>query len=133
MVRRALTARKEQFCLYVIQGMTKSDAYRKAFPASRATSKSINEAACKLAARQEIRDRIGDLLREVDAESIIGLGEHLHTLRERSDHCWREDQKTIAERYDKQIGAWLARFKDAEREDKQDRDWETNGLVRWYR
>ena len=116
---KALVPRLERFALGIAQGMSKVNAYKEAHPASRAKRDSMQDMASKLAAREDIRQRVNELLRDMDPESVITLTEHLRTLKTRSDHCWAGENGTLAERYDKQIGAWLARFKDAEREDKR--------------
>ena len=114
-----LIPRLECFSVCLAKGMTQAAAYKEAHPTSKASHESCKSLGTRLAGKPEVQRRVKELLIESDPESVITLTEHLQTLKTRSDSCWQGENKNLAERYDKQIGAWLARFKDAEREDKR--------------
>lgn len=56
-----LTEKQERFARCLVEGMTKSDAYRIAYDVSNMTPKSVNEVACVLAADVKISSRVAEL------------------------------------------------------------------------
>lgn len=103
-----LSPQEARFCEYLALGHSQAAAFRLAWPNSRANDKTAVERASRIAARGNVRARMQKLLKSADVESIISIGEHVLCLKERSDACWRDGEKTIAERYDKQLGVILA-------------------------
>jgi phage terminase small subunit len=62
---RNLSPKEEAFCLAIVEGMSESDAYRKAYRPQRAKAKTINEMASRLMARPKIRARVAELMQPV--------------------------------------------------------------------
>ena len=64
---RKLTAKQEEFCrLFAIDGLNQSQAYRKAYPASRTDGNALYVKASLLMKKDKIRERI-EALREKQA------------------------------------------------------------------
>ena len=77
-----LTPREAQAAAYRAQGMSQSDAYRKAYNCRRAQQKTIHEKASRLFARDRVRARVRELLREARVQDIDSVGEAIdHLLR----------------------------------------------------
>lgn len=61
----ALTAKQEGFIVdHLVNGMTKSDAYRKNYDTENMTSKQVNEEACKLSSNPKLAQRTAELQEE---------------------------------------------------------------------
>ena len=77
-----LTPREAQAAAYRAQGMSQSDAYRKAYNCRRAQQKTIHEKASRLFARDRVRTRVRELLRQARVEDIDSIGQAFdHLLR----------------------------------------------------
>lgn len=60
-----LTAKQEGFVIdHIVNGMTKSDAYRKNYNTENMTSKQVNEEGCKLSSSPKVAQRIAQLQEE---------------------------------------------------------------------
>jgi hypothetical protein len=57
---RRLSPKEEMFCLAIVEGLSKSDAYRKAYNPQRAKAKTIHEKASRIMARGKVRARIAE-------------------------------------------------------------------------
>ncbi|MDO6385591.1 terminase small subunit [Uliginosibacterium sp. 31-12] len=69
-----LTPKQENFAQILFSGqVSKSDAYRAAFPGTKMTPKQINEEACKLAANPKIVQRLDELRKPAIEEAQIDL------------------------------------------------------------
>lgn len=62
---RNLSPKEEAFCLAIVEGLSESDAYRKAYRPQRAKAKTINEMASRLMAKPKIRARVAELMQPV--------------------------------------------------------------------
>lgn len=67
---KKLTPQQELFCQYAASGMTQSDAYRKAYPKSKAKAKTQNEMASKMMAQNNISTRVRELQEEMKQKFI---------------------------------------------------------------
>ena len=72
-----LTAKQEQFCQNIIQGMSQADAYRSAYDANNMADKTIYEEASKLMASPNIATRVKELRNEIAKENIMSANERL--------------------------------------------------------
>ena len=67
-----LTHKQERFAVnYACKGMTKTDAYRLAYPGGENSDKTIWEEACKLSKHPKVLPRINDLLSEMQVDDIV--------------------------------------------------------------
>ena len=57
-----LSPREEAFCLAIVEGLSESDAYRKAYRPQRAKAKTVHEMASRLMAKRKVRARIAELM-----------------------------------------------------------------------
>jgi phage terminase small subunit len=62
---RNLSPKEEAFCLAIVEGMSESDAYRKAYRPQRAKAKTIHEMASRLMAKDKVRARVAELMQPV--------------------------------------------------------------------
>ena len=76
-----LTPREAKACLYRVQNMTQSDAYRKAFNKPRASAKTVNEKACRLFARPATQAWVRDLLQAAKVQDLLSAGAWLDQLK----------------------------------------------------
>lgn len=77
-----LTAKQEQFCQNIIQGMTQADAYRSAYDTENMLDKTIIEEASRMMADCNISARVQELRNEVAKEKIMSAQERLIWLSE---------------------------------------------------
>ena len=70
-----LTPHEAKASLYRAQGMSQSDAYRKAFNKPRASAKTINEKACRLFAKPAVQARVRELLKASKLQDMVSIGE----------------------------------------------------------
>ena len=77
---RNLSPREEAFCLAIVEGLSESDAYRKAYRPQRAKAKTINEMACRLMAKRKIRARVAELMQPVIERAQMSREEWLEAL-----------------------------------------------------
>ncbi len=80
-----LTPEEAKACLYRAQGLSQSDAYRRAFNKPQAKPKTINEKACRLFARPAVQARVSDLLSASKLADLESLGEASQKLLEDID------------------------------------------------
>ncbi len=77
-----LTPAEAKACLYRAQGLSQSDAYRRAFNKPQAKPKTINEKACRLFAKPAVEARVRELLSASKLADIESLGEASQKLLE---------------------------------------------------
>ena len=77
-----LTPEEAKACLYRAQGLSQSDAYRRAFNKPQAKPKTINEKACRLFAKPAVEARVRELLSASKLADIESLGEASQKLLE---------------------------------------------------
>jgi hypothetical protein len=70
-----LTPQEARFAVHLAHGMTQAEAFRKAWPKSRAKPTAIHEAASRMANRPEIRARIKELQRSMKASDLLSSAE----------------------------------------------------------
>jgi hypothetical protein len=70
-----LTPQEARFAVYLSQGMTQTDAFRKAWPKTRAKPTAIHEAASRMANKPYMRARIRELLKSMKASDLLSQGE----------------------------------------------------------
>ena len=80
-----LTPEEAKACLYRAQGLSQSDAYRRAFNKPQAKPKTINEKACRLFARPATQARVSELLSASKLADLESLGEASQKLLEDID------------------------------------------------
>ncbi len=64
-----VSPKEEAFCLAIVEGLNKSDAYRKAYKPQRAKAKTIHEKASRIMARGKVRARVAELMAPVIAQA----------------------------------------------------------------
>ena len=64
-----LTAKQEQFILKVVEGMSKTDAYKEVYDTSRMKAKTINNKASTLFNKKEVKERYQELMKDIQEES----------------------------------------------------------------
>jgi phage terminase small subunit len=75
-----LTPREEAFCLAIVEGLSSSDAYRKAYKPQRAKAKTIHEKASRIMAKGKVKARIAELMAPVIAKAQMTRTEWLQRL-----------------------------------------------------
>src|SRR5688500_15930448 len=75
-----LSPREEAFCLAIVEGLSESDAYRKAYRPQRAKAKTIHEMASRLMAKRKVRARIAELMQPVIERARLSRHEWLNAL-----------------------------------------------------
>lgn len=75
-----LTAKQENFCINIINGMTQADAYRNAYPGTKMSDKTIYEQSSKMMNNPKIYTRIKELREEVANSEIMTAKERLKWL-----------------------------------------------------
>lgn len=86
-----LTAKQEQFILKVVEGMSKTDAYKEVYDTSRMKAKTINNKASTLFNKKEVKKRYQELMKDIQEESKWTIEKAV------DDLIWLKDeaQKTI--------------------------------------
>lgn len=80
---KPLTPQQEKFAQEVVSGKSLSDAYRASYKVGKMTTKTINEAACRLAADSKVSARIKELSQAVAQETVLeaaGILKEIHRL-----------------------------------------------------
>ena len=83
---KKLTAKQEQFVLKVVEGLSKSEAYKAIYDTSRMKKTTINKRAFDLFNRKEIKERYEELMKEVKEQSIWTIE------RAVADLIWLKDE-----------------------------------------
>ena len=86
-----VSPQEEAFCLAIVEGLNKSDAYRKAYKPQRAKAKTIHEKASRIMARGKVRARVAELMAPVIANAQMSRMEWL----ERITQCCRFDPRKM--------------------------------------
>lgn len=86
-----LTPKEEAYCLAIIEGLSSSDAYRKAYKPQRAKTKTIHEKASRIMAKGKVRARIAELMAPVIAQAQMTRTEWLRILTK----CCRFDPRKL--------------------------------------
>jgi phage terminase small subunit len=77
-----LTANQENFVQNIIQGMNQADAYRSAYPNSKASDKTVHEAASRLMSNSKVLARLTELRQELATPAIMSAKRRLEWLTE---------------------------------------------------
>lgn len=104
---KALTPKQEAFAVAVASGQSQADAYRHAYPDSRATGSVLHVKASQLMADDKVRLRVAELRAPVAAEAQITLRSHLEDLQRLRNMAVKGGQFSAA------ISAEIARGKAA--------------------
>src|SRR5687767_6348029 len=75
-----LSSREEAFCLAIVEGLSESDAYRKAYRPQRAKAKTIHEMASRLMAKHKVRTRLAELMQPIIERAQLSREEWLERL-----------------------------------------------------
>ena len=75
-----LTAKQEEFVQNIIQGMNQADAYRLAYPNSKSSDKTIQEAASRLMKNSKVLARLTELRQELATPAIMSAQSRLEWL-----------------------------------------------------
>jgi Phage terminase, small subunit len=75
-----LSPREDSFCLAIVEGLSESDAYRKAYRPQRAKAKTIHEMASRLMAKRKVRARLTELMQPVIERAQLSRKEWLESL-----------------------------------------------------
>lgn len=82
-MNKPLTPQQEKFAQEVASGKSLSDAYRASYKVGKMTAKTINEAACRLAADYKVNARIKELSQAIAQETVLetaGILKEIHRL-----------------------------------------------------
>jgi hypothetical protein len=77
---RCLTAKEETFAQHVVDGLTRSDAWRVAYPASAAKAKTVWEEASRLLAKPHVAARVEQLRAELGERHMWTRVQAIRTL-----------------------------------------------------
>jgi hypothetical protein len=77
-----LTPQEAKFCVYLAQGLTQADAFRKCWPKSRQANERLYKSASELAAKPHIRGRIRELLKGMKASDLLSSAEWMQWVTE---------------------------------------------------
>ncbi len=86
-----LTQKQERFCLAYVEGMTASDAYRKAYDAKRMKPETVNRKAKELLDNGKITARIAELRAPAVEAAQMTLEGHIDDLKNLRDRAARAD------------------------------------------
>ena len=81
MAEKPLTPKQEAFAQAVADGMTQSDAFRRAYDTSNYTDKSVNEKASQLMADVKIKSRVEGLKAKLEAKALWSREDSVNTLK----------------------------------------------------
>ena len=107
-----LTPQEAQACVYRAQGLSQSDAYRRAFNKPQAKPKTINEKACRLFARPATQARVSELLRAAKVQDIISVGEWGQMVLEGVEKSRADGNMTAFFNGTRQLGQAVGALKD---------------------
>lgn len=107
-----LTAKQEQFCQNIIQGMTQADAYRSAYPDINMLDKTIHEEASRLMANPKIAARVQELRDQIAKEKIMSAQERLIWLTEliQSENETTGDKLRASDQMNKMQGEYITKI-----------------------
>jgi hypothetical protein len=88
--RLKLSPKEERFCLAIVEGLSQSDAYRKAYK-SKAKARTIHVEASRLMAQPQIAARIDELMKPVIAKAPMSRQEWLNLV----EKCCRFDPRKM--------------------------------------
>lgn len=77
----ALTAKQEAFAQAIADGLNQSDAYRKAYNASKSTDKSVNELASALLKNIKVASRVAELRGALQESALWSREDSVRALR----------------------------------------------------
>lgn len=91
---KKLTTKQEQFVLKLVEGMTKTDAYKAVYNASKMKDKTVNKRASELFNKPEIQARYEELMQEAKEASIWTLERAIEDLIWLKDEAQRNIRNT---------------------------------------
>ena len=91
---KKLTTKQEQFVLKLVEGMTKTDAYKAVYNASKMKDKTVNKRASELFNKPEIQARYEELMQEAKEMSIWTLEQAIEDLIWLKDEAQRNIRNT---------------------------------------
>ena len=107
-----LTPEEAKACLYRAQGLSQSDAYRRAFNKPQAKPKTINEKACRLFAKPATQARVSELLKASKVQDIISVGEWGQMVLEGVEKARADNNMTAFFNGTRQLGQAVGALKD---------------------
>ncbi len=107
-----LTPQEAQACVYRAQGLSQSDAYRRAFNKPQAKPKTINEKACRLFARPATQARVIELLRAAKVQDIVSVGKWGQMVLDGVEKAWKDKNMTAYFNGTRQLGQAVGALKD---------------------
>jgi len=131
----SLSPMEEAFCVAIVEGLNRSDAYRRAYKPQRAKAKTIHEKASRIMARDKVQARVAELMGPVIATAQMSRTDWLDRLTgfcrfdPRKMFDARGRPKKLIELGDNEAAA-IAVFKVSETMHSQDR---TQTLKRTYK
>ena len=75
-----LSGKEEAYCLAIVEGLSESDAYRKAYKPQRAKQKTIHEKASRIMGRGKVQARVAELMAPAIASAQMTRKEWLDRL-----------------------------------------------------
>jgi len=81
-VEKPLTAKQEAFAQAVADGMTQSDAYRKAYDTKTKSDKSVNEVSSQLMANLKVASRVAELRAKLEAKALWSREDSVNVLKQ---------------------------------------------------
>lgn len=82
-----LTAAQEEWCRLVVQGVSKGDAYRKAFNKSGASAAAVSKAAARLSHNEGILSYLSVLRGQADRRAVLSREERMRMLSSSASLC----------------------------------------------
>ena len=107
-----LTPQEAQFCVYLVQGLNQTEAYRRAFNVGRQTQKTSTEKASRLSAMGNVQARVRDLLQASKVQDIISVGEWGQMVLEGVEKARTDGNMTAFFNGTRQLGQAVGALKD---------------------
>lgn len=82
-----LTAAQQEWCRLVVQGVSKGDAYRKAFDKNGASAAAVSKAANRLSNNAGILSYLSELRGQADRKAILSREERMRMLSSSASLC----------------------------------------------
>ncbi len=110
--QHGLTAKESKIALYKAQGMTQSDAYRKAYNTYSQEPKTVWSEASKIFARPKVAARVRKLLDEANVQDIISVGRWAELVLDGVEQAKEDGNLTAFFNGTRQLGQWCGALKE---------------------
>ncbi len=110
--KHGLTSKEAKIALYKAQGMTQSDAYRKAYKTYSQNPQTVWTEASKVFARPKVAARLRELLDAALAQDILSVGRWADIVLEGVEQARKDGNLTALFNGTRQLGQWCGALKD---------------------